>query len=71
MNRYQFNYTITSTGRTGQFSHVEKTEDEARKIAKTRIADFEFTEESDVIVGELLGTFDATKSYYECEGCSS
>jgi hypothetical protein len=71
MQRYLFEYEIKSTEKKGEFSHVEQTEEIARKSVQERIADFEFVDEDDVVVGKLLKTLDATKNYYECEGCSS
>lgn len=71
MNRYLFEYELKSTGFKGEFSWVEASEEKAREAIQERIADLEFTEIEDVIVGSLLKTMDATNHFSECENCAS
>ncbi|CAM3042782.1 hypothetical protein PASE110613_13710 [Paenibacillus sediminis] len=71
MTRYLFEYKIVSTGYVSEFSHVAESEEKAKEEIRARIADIEFVEESDVVVGKLIKTLDATNRYYECEGCSA
>jgi hypothetical protein len=73
VNRYLFEYTITSTGKTGEFSWASKTEEDARVAVQAKVADFEFLDDiQDVVVGKLLSTRSATgDNYYECEGCGA
>jgi len=68
--RYLFSYTLTSSDKPRQFSIVEKNEKLARDKAQERIADLEFAEPEEVIVGDVLRVIDAEKTYYECEGCT-
>ncbi|MDO7905607.1 hypothetical protein Q5741_04175 [Paenibacillus sp. JX-17] len=71
MIRYLFEYEVKSTGYKGEFSWVAENEEQARTAIRERVADLEFVDLEDVIVGQLLKTLDATQQYYECEGCSS
>ncbi|SFS70073.1 hypothetical protein [Paenibacillus sp. 453mf] len=71
MNRYLFEYELQSTGFRGEFSWVEESEEKAKEAVRERIADLEFTELEDVIVGKLLKTMDASNRYFECENCAS
>ncbi|MGP7819784.1 hypothetical protein [Niallia sp. 01092] len=70
MQRFLFAYTVNSTGLESEFSQVAETEEKARQLVKERVADIEFTDEDDVVIGKLIKTIDATKHYYECEGCT-
>ncbi|MFP7478364.1 hypothetical protein [Terribacillus saccharophilus] len=70
MQRYLFEYKILPTGETSEFSHVAASEEEARQSIKERVADLEFVEPEEVEIGTLLRTLDASKRYYECEGCT-
>jgi hypothetical protein len=72
MNRYHFEYEIPSTKQTGTFSWVSSTEEEARIKVQAKVADFEFLETDEVIVGKLIEIKGTTgNQYYECEGCSA
>lgn len=72
MTRFLFEYEIKSTGRKGEFSWVAATEEEARVQVQAKIADFEFIDREEVVVGKLLATKDPTgNQHYECEGCSA
>lgn len=72
MKRYHFEYEIPSAKKTGTFSWVANTEDEARKSVQAKVADFEFIETDDVVVGKLVEVKETTgNQYYECEGCSA
>ncbi|MFM9279642.1 hypothetical protein [Paenibacillus jiagnxiensis] len=71
MTRYLFEYELKSTGYKGEFSWVAESEEQAKTAVHERIADLEFVDMDDVMVGKLLKTLDATNQYYECEGCSS
>jgi hypothetical protein len=67
---YTFEYTILSEGRVDQFSIKAFSEEEAREVAPTRIADMEMLEPEDIKVNKLVKTFVPFKQA-ECEGCSS
>jgi capsid portal protein len=72
MNRYLFEYEIPSTKQAGTFSWTAKTEEEAREKVQAKVADFEFIETNEVIVGKLIEVKETTgNQYYECEGCSA
>ncbi|PGK51849.1 hypothetical protein CN918_29090 [Priestia megaterium] len=71
MKRYTFEYQIKSTKNIGEFSQVEETEEKAKKLVHARIADFEFVDEDDVVVGKLIKTSNANKEFHVCESCSS
>ncbi|WP_211747129.1 hypothetical protein [Paenibacillus sp. Marseille-Q4541] len=71
MNRYLFEYELKSTGFKGEFSWIEESEEKAKEAIRDRIADLEFTEIEDVVVGNLLKTMDATGRFFECENCAS
>ncbi|MDL4842374.1 hypothetical protein [Aquibacillus rhizosphaerae] len=70
MKRYLFEYEVISSGLISQFSIVSASESEAKAQIKERVADIEFTEESDITIKNLIKTIDATDNYYECEGCT-
>lgn len=70
MKRYLFEYEIISTGMISQFSIVAANEDEAKANIKERVADIEFTDESDIEIKSLIKSIDASDNYYECEGCT-
>lgn len=71
MNRYLFEYELKSTGFKSEFSWVAESEEKARDAILDRIADLEFTEIEDVIVGSLLKIMDASGHFVECESCAS
>ncbi len=72
MTRFLFEFEIRSTGKKGEFSWIAQTEEEAREQVHAKIADFEFVEKADVIVGKLIATKDPKNNqHYECEGCSA
>lgn len=70
MKRYLFSYTIKSTGESSEFSQIAQSEEEAKQLLLERVADIEFTEIEDVLIGDLIKTIDASTHYYECEGCT-
>ena len=70
MNRYLFSYSIKSTGDSGEFSQIAQSEEEAKQLIVERVADIEFTDTEDVVIGELIKTINASTQYYECEGCT-
>jgi len=72
MIRYLFEFELKSTGKKGEFSWIAETEEEARKFVQAKVADFEFVDMNDVVVGKLLATKDPKgNQHYECEGCSA
>ena len=72
MARYLFAFEVKSSGRKGEFSWSAETEEEARGKVLAKIADFEFTEQDDILLGDLLEVRETSGSqYYECEGCSA
>ncbi|WP_274651390.1 hypothetical protein [Paenibacillus humicola] len=72
MARYLFAFEVKSTGKKGEFSWTAATEEEARAKVLLKIADFEFTETDDIVLGDLLDVKQTTgDQYYECEGCSA
>ncbi|GGD51058.1 hypothetical protein [Paenibacillus nasutitermitis] len=72
MARYLFAFEVKSTGKKGEFSWSAETEEEAREKVLLKIADFEFSEVEDILLGDLLEVKATTgNQYYECEGCSA
>lgn len=69
LHRYLFAYEIPSEGKASEMSVPAKTEDDARAKIKAHIADMEFIEEDQVIVGELIKSIPLKDNYYVCEGC--
>lgn len=69
LKRYLFEYKL-SDGSESEFSLAANSEEEARIAIKERIADIEFVDEKDVIVGDLIKTLDVKDNYFECEGCT-
>lgn len=72
MIRYLFEYTVPATGKKATFSWIGKTEEEARVAVHAKVADFEFMEPEEVVIGSVLEAKETTgNQYYECEGCSA
>ncbi|QHT59678.1 hypothetical protein GXP70_06745 [Paenibacillus lycopersici] len=72
MTRYLFEYEVPSTGKKATFSWIGKSEEEARAAVHAKVADFEFMELDDIVVGKVLEAKETTgNQYYECEGCSA
>ncbi len=72
MQKYLFAYKVKSSEKSWESSIIAESEEKAREKIVIKIADFEFTEESEIILGELLAVKEASgNQYMECEGCSA
>lgn len=70
LKRYLFEYEVISTSVRSEFSIVEEDEKTAKQNILDHVADFEFTDESDIKIGKLIKTMDLKDTYYECVGCT-
>ncbi|BBH18850.1 hypothetical protein Back11_01950 [Paenibacillus baekrokdamisoli] len=72
MKKYLFAYKVKSNEKSWESSVIAETEEKAREKIVAKIADFEFTDESEIELGELLAVKEANgNQYIECEGCSA
>jgi len=70
--RYTYAYTVVSTGEASEFSQMATSKEEAASLIIPRIADLEFTEDSDIALGNLLSiSKQVGDNYVACEGCAS
>jgi hypothetical protein len=70
--RYMFLYTVKSTGEKSEFSQMATSKEEAAELIVPRIADLEFTDESDIELGDLTSiSRQVGDNYIACEGCAS
>ncbi|CAI6085760.1 hypothetical protein Q9R46_23375 [Paenibacillus sp. RRE4] len=70
--RYTYLYEVISTGETSEFSQMATSKEEAAALIVARIADLEFTEESDIKLGDLIAiSKQVGDNYVACEGCAS
>ncbi|WP_025678353.1 hypothetical protein [Paenibacillus massiliensis] len=70
--RYTFTYEVISTGETSEFSQMATSKEEAAELILPRIADLEFTDESDIRLGNLTAiSKQVGDNYVACEGCAS
>ncbi|MFC5650974.1 hypothetical protein ACFPYJ_18035 [Paenibacillus solisilvae] len=72
MKKYLFAYKVKSSDKSWESSIIAESEEKARTAIIAKIADFEFTDESEIELGELLAIKEANgNQYIECEGCSA
>jgi hypothetical protein len=70
--RYTYLYEVISTGEKSEFSQMATSKEEAAALIVARIADLEFTEESDIKLGDLIAiSKQVGDNYVACEGCAS
>jgi hypothetical protein len=70
--RYTYVYSVLSTGETSEFSQMATSKEEAAELIVPRIADLEFTDESDIKLGDLINIDKKIgDNYITCEGCAS
>lgn len=70
--RYTYLYSVLSTGETSEFSQMATSKEEAAALIVPRIADLEFTDESDIKLGDLISIDKKIgDNYIACEGCAS
>ncbi|OMF05245.1 hypothetical protein BK129_14755 [Paenibacillus amylolyticus] len=70
--RHTYAYEVISTGESSEFSIMADNSEDAEKLILPRIADLEFTEESDIRLGKLLSVSKKVgDNYVACEGCAS
>lgn len=72
MMRYTFAYTVKSTGEKSEFSQEADSKEEAATLITSRIADLEFTDETDIELGDTIAISKKVgDNYIACEGCAS
>ncbi|MFS0855298.1 MULTISPECIES: hypothetical protein [Paenibacillus] len=72
MMRYTYLYEVVSTGEKSEFSQMATSKEEAAALIVARIADLEFTDESDIKLGDLISiSKQVGDNYIACEGCAS
>ncbi|WP_340015563.1 hypothetical protein [Paenibacillus sp. FSL K6-1318] len=70
--RYTYLYEVVSTGEKSEFSQMATSKEEAAALIIARIADLEFTDESDIKLGDLISiSKQVGDNYVACEGCAS
>lgn len=70
--RYTYVYSVLSTGETSEFSQMATSKEEAAELIVPRIADLEFTDESNIKLGDLISIDKKIgDNYIACEGCAS
>jgi len=70
--RYTYLYEVVSTGEKSEFSQMATSKEEAAALIVARIADLEFTDESDIKLGDLISiSKQVGDNYVACEGCAS
>ncbi|MCP1184925.1 hypothetical protein [Paenibacillus sp. 1781tsa1] len=72
MMRYTYLYEVVSTGEKSEFSQMATSKEEAAALIIARIADLEFTDESDIKLGKVINISKKVgDNYIACEGCAS
>ena len=72
MMRYTFEYDVISSQSSSEFSQEAESQEEAAALIVTRIADLEFTDESDIKLGKVIAISKKVgDNYIACEGCAS
>ncbi|WP_339193786.1 hypothetical protein NSQ20_12425 [Paenibacillus sp. FSL K6-1122] len=72
MMRYTYLYEVVSTGEKSEFSQMATSKEEAAALIVARIADLEFTDESDIKLGKVIAISKKVgDNYIACEGCAS
>ncbi|PYE51452.1 hypothetical protein HUB98_05535 [Paenibacillus barcinonensis] len=72
MMRYTYLYEVVSTGEKSEFSQEATSKEEAAELIVARIADLEFTDESDIKLGKVIAISKKVgDNYIACEGCAS
>ncbi|WP_017690775.1 hypothetical protein [Paenibacillus sp. PAMC 26794] len=70
--RYTYLYEVVSSGEKSEFSQMATSKEEAAALIVARIADLEFTDESDIKLGDLISiSKQVGDNYVACEGCAS
>jgi hypothetical protein len=70
--RYTFEYIVLTTRERSELSQEAESKDEAEVLILPRIADLEFTDESDIEILQLLSVSKQVgDNYIACEGCAS
>lgn len=70
--RYTFEYEVLSSQSSSEFSQEAESQEEAATLIVARIADLEFTDESDIKLGEVIAISKKVgDNYIACEGCAS
>ena len=70
--RYTFEYIVLTTRERSELSQEAESKDEAEALILPRIADLEFTDESDIEILQLLSVSKQVgDNYIACEGCAS
>ncbi|MBD8836263.1 hypothetical protein IFU39_00320 [Paenibacillus sp. CFBP 13594] len=72
MMRYTFIYEVLSDNSSSEFSQEAESQEEAAELIVARIADLEFTDESDIRLGKVINISKKVgDNYIACEGCAS
>ncbi|MEK4273181.1 hypothetical protein [Paenibacillus sp. FSL R7-0026] len=72
MMRYTFEYRVISSNSKSEFSQEADSQEEAAALIVTRIADLEFTDESDIKLGKVIAISKKVgDNYVACDGCAS
>lgn len=70
--RYTYLYEVVSTGEKSEFSQMATSKEEASQLIVERVADLEFTDKSDIKLGDLISVSKQVgDNYVACEGCAS